>query len=87
MRAHPGAGTWTAARAVSDLLAEHGRLEEAVTLPQPYVESGTEADAESAAHLLAGHLVELGRVREAVALFQQAAPEPEPLVWTGALFT
>ncbi|MFG2116950.1 tetratricopeptide repeat protein [Streptomyces sp. NPDC048718] len=87
MRAHPGAGTWTAARAVSDLLAEHGRLEEAVALLRPYVESGTEADTEAAAHLLAGHLVELGRVREAVALFQQAAPEPEPLVWTGALFT
>jgi len=67
-RAHPEGDTTYAAWTVSDLLAAGGRTEEAVAVLQPH------ASANSGP--LAGHLIDLGRVKDAVALLRQGRPEP-----------
>ncbi|GAA2795478.1 tetratricopeptide repeat protein [Crossiella cryophila] len=61
-RAHPEGDTAYAAWTISDLLAEHGRTEEAVTV--------LAAHAPAHSHVLAGHLISLGRIKEAVAVLQ-----------------
>ncbi|WP_197043570.1 tetratricopeptide repeat protein [Saccharothrix sp. NRRL B-16314] len=77
-RTHPERDTWYAARTISDLLAEAGRTEEAVT--------ALEAHPPANSTVLAGHLVDLGRIKDAVAVLQR---EPEPVVppWTDAFPT
>ncbi|MGV9270195.1 hypothetical protein ACWDRR_36725 [Kitasatospora sp. NPDC003701] len=75
-RAHPEGGTWYAARSLSHLLAEAGRIEEAVAVLEQHPGSNDT--------VLAHHLIDLGRVNEAVALLQvrpSAAPDPDP--WGG----
>ncbi|MFF2149273.1 tetratricopeptide repeat protein [Kitasatospora sp. NPDC058190] len=75
-RAHPEGGTWYAAWSLSHLLAEAGRIEEAVAVLEQHPGSNNT--------VLAHHLIDLGRVNEAVALLQvrpSAAPAPDP--WDG----
>lgn len=74
-RAHPEGDTWYAAWTVSDLLAETGRTEEAVAVLEPHAPAHHD--------LLAGHLIDLGRVKDAVTLLQQRRSEPVTPVWTG----
>ncbi|PLW72369.1 hypothetical protein GQS52_03185 [Streptomyces sp. SCUT-3] len=78
-RAHPESDTWYAAWAISDLLAEAGRTEEAVTVLRPH--------ASAVRGLLAGHLIDLGRVEDAVTLLQQRGPQQAVPVRTGAFPT
>ncbi|MET9518040.1 hypothetical protein [Streptomyces sp. NPDC002994] len=78
-RAHPESGASYAAWTVSDLLAERGRTEEAVAVLEPH--------APANASSLAGHLIDLGRVKDAVALLQQRQSEPVTPVWTGTFST
>ncbi|MFF2566754.1 hypothetical protein [Streptomyces sp. NPDC058084] len=60
--AHPEGDAWYAAWAISDLLAETGRTEEAVAALEPHAPANIGP--------LAGHLIDLGRVKDAVALLQ-----------------
>ncbi|MET9615421.1 tetratricopeptide repeat protein [Kitasatospora indigofera] len=76
-RVHPEGDTWYAAWAISDLLAEAGRTEEAVAV--------LEAHAPANSGLLASRLIDLGRVKDAVALLQQRRPAPVVPVRTDAL--
>ncbi|MEV0192227.1 hypothetical protein AB0I39_27300 [Kitasatospora purpeofusca] len=62
-RAHPEGSSWYAAWSISELLAEAGRTEEAVAV--------LERGAPAGGARLAGHLIDLGRVQEAVQLLQQ----------------
>lgn len=78
-RAHPEGDTWYAAWTISDLLAEIGRAEEAVTVLEPH--------APANGGPLAGYLIDLGRVKDAVALLQQRTSEPVAPVWTGTFCT
>lgn len=75
-RAHPEGGTWYAAWSIAEMLADAGRAEEAVTVLEPHAPANVS--------VLAGYLIELGRIKEAVAVCQQRPSEPatEPL-WTG----
>ncbi|BCJ69110.1 tetratricopeptide repeat protein [Polymorphospora rubra] len=75
-RAHPEGGTWYAVQAIAELLADAGRIEEAVAILEQHesVLSST----------LAGHLIDLGRVKDAVTLLQQRKPRPAMRMWTGA---
>ncbi|MER7339163.1 tetratricopeptide repeat protein [Streptomyces sp. NPDC000075] len=72
---HPEGGTWATAWTLSDLLAEAGRTGEAVAV----------LEARGAAHstLLAGHLIDLGRVEEAVRILRRREPTPFDPVWSG----
>ncbi|MEW1640402.1 hypothetical protein AB0469_40960 [Streptomyces sp. NPDC093801] len=74
-RAHPEGDTWSAAWTLSDLLAESGRIQEAVAV----------LEAHGAAHptLLAGHLIVLGRVEEALQLLQRREPKRFVPLWSG----
>ncbi|MFD8694297.1 tetratricopeptide repeat protein [Kitasatospora purpeofusca] len=71
-RAHPEGSTWYAAWSVSEILAEAGRTAEAVAV--------LERDAAAAGARLAGYLIDLGRVQDAVQILQRppvpAAPTP-----------
>ncbi|GAA4902881.1 hypothetical protein LX16_1172 [Stackebrandtia albiflava] len=66
-----------AAQLVADLLAAAGRVADAVAVLEPH--------GISAGHALAGYLVDLGRVDDAVALFQQRDTAPAELLWRGTL--
>ncbi|MEU3078322.1 tetratricopeptide repeat protein [Streptomyces laurentii] len=77
-RAHPESDGLHAVWTISHLLAEHGRVEDAVAVLEPR--------ADTYRHQLASHLIELGRIQEAVPLLQQPAVGPEPPQWNGALF-
>ncbi|MGJ6960558.1 hypothetical protein ACSDR0_01505 [Streptosporangium sp. G11] len=66
--AHPESDTWWAVRSIAGLLAGAGRTEEAVALLERH------PDADSG--LLARHLIELGRVKDAVAVLRQRELEP-----------
>ncbi|MFJ2674578.1 tetratricopeptide repeat protein [Streptomyces sp. NPDC087525] len=77
-RSHPEGSTSYAAPHIAELLAGAGRTEEAVAILEQH------APANSID--LAGHLIDLGRVKDAVALLQQRDSEPVSPVWTGSLF-
>ncbi|MFF6778419.1 tetratricopeptide repeat protein [Streptomyces sp. NPDC012637] len=77
-QAHPEGNTSYAAWIISDLLAKNGRIEEAVAALEPYASDNSGS--------LAGHLIDLGRVKDAVVLLQQRESEPVAPVWTGSLF-
>jgi tetratricopeptide (TPR) repeat protein len=70
MRAHPEGDTWYAARAIAALLADAGHTEEAVAVLQQ--------DATGNRSVLAWHLIDLGRVKDAITLLQQPKPRPDP---------
>ncbi|KOV31999.1 tetratricopeptide repeat protein [Streptomyces virginiae] len=71
-RAHPEGGTWYAAWSLSDLLAGAGRHEEAVAV--------LEQHPASTSIVLARHLIDLGRIEDAVRVLQvppSDAPAPD----------
>ncbi|MFJ3876818.1 tetratricopeptide repeat protein [Streptomyces sp. NPDC090077] len=74
-RAQPGGSPSETARTLAELLAGAGRVEEAVAVLEPH---GADHPA-----CLAGHLIALGRVGEALALFRRPEPEPFVPVWSG----
>ncbi|MFI6029569.1 hypothetical protein [Amycolatopsis magusensis] len=78
-RVHPEGNTSYAAWTISDLLAETGRTEEAVAV--------LEAHAPANSVALAGHLITLGRIKDAVAILQQRESEPVVPVRTGTFPT
>jgi tetratricopeptide (TPR) repeat protein len=63
-RAHPEGNTSYAAQHIAELLAGAGRTEEAVSV--------LELHAPSNSHVLAGYLIDLGRVEDALAALQQS---------------
>ncbi|MGW1521710.1 hypothetical protein [Streptomyces sp. NPDC001272] len=63
VRAHPEAGTWYAATSLAQLLADAGRTEEAAAVLRAHL-PGSAVD-------LAGHLITLGRVKEALSVLQE----------------
>ncbi|MFG2628725.1 tetratricopeptide repeat protein [Streptomyces sp. NPDC048473] len=77
-RSHPEGATSYAAPHIAELLAGAGRTEEAVAV--------LEQHAPANSNDLAGHLIDLGRVDDAVVLLQQRDSEPVSPVWTGSLF-
>jgi hypothetical protein len=66
-RSHPESSTCYADRAIAELLAGAGRIEEAVALLEP---RGSDS------RMLAEYLLDLGRVKEALTILQQ----PKPMV-------
>lgn len=76
---HPEGSTAYAVPHIAEVLAGAGRTGEAVAV--------LEKHASANRHDLAAHLIDLGRVNDAVALFQQREAEPVAPVWTGSLFT
>ncbi|MEW1905160.1 hypothetical protein [Streptomyces sp. NPDC086147] len=77
-RAHPEGNTWYAAEHIAHLLAGAGRIEEAVTVLQQHDRSND--------HDLAGYLVDLGHIEEALAILVHRSPPP-PLVPTTHLWS
>ncbi|MEV8455451.1 hypothetical protein AB0467_34510 [Streptomyces sp. NPDC052095] len=77
-RAHPEGNTWYVAEYIARLLAAAGRAEEAVTVLQQHNRRNS--------HDLAGYLVDLGRVEEALAILLHRSPPP-PLVPTTHLWS
>ncbi|CAL9515041.1 hypothetical protein [Streptomyces sp. enrichment culture] len=75
-RAHPEGDTSYAAPAVAELLAGAGRLEEAVAELRRHPGQNV--------HELAGYLVDLGRVDEAVAVLHQDRHSPIGPAWDSA---
>ncbi|MGW1911518.1 hypothetical protein ACWCQS_12460 [Streptomyces sp. NPDC002076] len=67
--------TGTGAQNLAALLGGAGRPEEAVALLDPAVPANRS--------VLAAHLVELGRIKDAVALLQQSERAVRPLPWNG----
>jgi thioredoxin-like negative regulator of GroEL len=78
-RTHPEGNTSYAAWTVSDLLVEAGRTEEAVAVLEPHAPANCGS--------LAGHLIGLGRIKDAVAVLQQCKSEPVVPVRTGTSST
>ncbi|MFJ8017064.1 tetratricopeptide repeat protein [Streptomyces sp. NPDC096339] len=74
-RLHPEGDGPYVAWTISELLAEAGRTEEAVAVLEPHAPVNRDA--------LGGHLIELGRVKEALALLRQRESEPFVPVWSG----
>lgn len=75
---HPEGSTSYAVPHIAELLAGAGRTEEAVAV--------LEQHATANSHDLVSHLIDLGRVKDAVVLLQQRASEPVAPAWTGTLF-
>ncbi|MFJ7913152.1 hypothetical protein [Kitasatospora sp. NPDC096204] len=72
-RAHPEGNTWYAAKDIAELLADAGRIGEAVAVLEPHAPANRRA--------LAGYLIDLGRTDDAVAVLRQPSPEPpQPVV-------
>ncbi|CAG7631349.1 tetratricopeptide repeat protein [Actinacidiphila bryophytorum] len=69
VRAHPQRDAWYVTSALAELLAEDGRLEEAVAVLQP--------GRLSNAFALAGLLIDLGRIEQAVEVLQDRPRERE----------
>ncbi|MFE7328491.1 hypothetical protein ACFU8W_26635 [Streptomyces sp. NPDC057565] len=74
-RAHPEGDTWYAAWALSDVLAEAGRTEDAAAV--------LEQHSTSDGPLYAGRLIDLGRIEDAVRVLQQPRTEPITPAWDG----
>ncbi|MFJ8981536.1 tetratricopeptide repeat protein [Streptomyces sp. NPDC102282] len=77
-RTHPEGNTWYAAEHIAHLFAGAGRIEEAVVVLQRH--------DRGISHDLAGYLVDLGRVEEALAIVLHRSPPP-PLVPTTHLWS
>ncbi|MEW2624586.1 hypothetical protein [Streptomyces sp. NPDC048106] len=75
-RAHPEGGTWYAAWALSDVLAEAGRAEEAAAVLEQHPTSNGSLRAE--------RLIDLGRIEDAVRILQQPRITPTTPAWDGA---
>ncbi|BEL06394.1 hypothetical protein Q0Z83_045850 [Actinoplanes sichuanensis] len=73
-KAHPEGDSWYAARSIAELLADEGRHQEAVDILEPH----------DLGDLMAQHLIELGRVGDAVTLLQRPRPRPPAPMWTGS---
>ncbi|MFJ4686400.1 tetratricopeptide repeat protein [Streptomyces sp. NPDC088789] len=69
----------TSPKEQTELLAGAGRIEEAVAVLEQHAAPANTND-------LAGYLIELGRVNDAVVLLQQRDSEPVSPVWTGLPF-
>ncbi|MFI5476612.1 tetratricopeptide repeat protein [Streptomyces cacaoi] len=67
-RSHPEGATRYAASHIAELLAGAGRTEEAVAV--------LEQHSSSNCHDLAGYLIDLGRIKDALAILLQPAPRP-----------
>ncbi|MGW4565393.1 tetratricopeptide repeat protein [Streptomyces sp. NPDC004561] len=78
-RTHPEGDTWYAAWSISDLLAEAGRTEEAVAVLEQHLPSNS--------HLLARHLIDLGRIKDAVGILQEPKTKPAETIWAGTFPT
>ncbi|MFJ9448314.1 tetratricopeptide repeat protein [Kitasatospora sp. NPDC101235] len=76
-RAHPEGATSYAASDIARLLADAGRTEEAVAVLEPHDRTNR--------HALAGYLIDLGRIAEALAHLQHTEPSP-PLIPTARLW-
>ncbi|MEU3795335.1 hypothetical protein AB0F07_37045 [Streptomyces fructofermentans] len=71
-RAHPEGTTWYAARPLAGLLADAGRVEEALAVLEQHGDDNS--------GVLARYLLDAGRVEDAVALLRRRAPVPvEPV--------
>ncbi|WP_328551192.1 tetratricopeptide repeat protein [Streptomyces sp. NBC_00358] len=70
-RAHPEGSTWYAASHIAELLADAGRIEDAVAV--------LEQHASQNSHDLAGYLIDLGRVQDALAILQPRIPQTPEL--------
>ncbi|WP_327188063.1 tetratricopeptide repeat protein [Streptomyces sp. NBC_01334] len=70
-RSHPEGATWYAASHIAELLAGAGRTEEAVAVLEQHSSSNH--------HDLAGYLIDLGRVEDALAILLPPAPSPREL--------
>jgi len=70
IRAHPEGDTSYGAEAISELLADAGRVHEAAAL--------LEAKASSDSSVLAWHLIDLGRVKDAVEVLQRPKATTRP---------
>ncbi|MFJ8884529.1 tetratricopeptide repeat protein [Streptomyces sp. NPDC102402] len=77
-RTHPEGNTWYAAEHIAHLFAGAGRIEEAVVVLQQH--------DRGVSHDLAGYLVDLGRVEEALVIVLHRSPPP-PLVPTTHLWS
>ncbi|MCX4918787.1 lipopolysaccharide assembly protein LapB [Streptomyces sp. NBC_00687] len=66
-RSHPEGTTWYAASHIAELLAGTGRIEEAVAV--------LEQHASQNSHDLAGYLIDLGRVQDALAILRPPIPQ------------
>lgn len=67
-RSHPEGATWYAAPHIAELFAGAGRIEEAVAVLEQHPFSNC--------HDLAGYLIDLGRIEDALAILLQPAPRP-----------
>ncbi|MEU8006784.1 tetratricopeptide repeat protein [Catellatospora sp. NPDC049111] len=77
-RAHPEGGSWYAAWSIANLMADAGRVEEAVALLEQHQNNARLRG------VLAAHLIELGRVKDAIAVIQRHEPAPAEQLWTDA---
>ncbi|MFI8387909.1 hypothetical protein [Streptomyces sp. NPDC085540] len=76
-RAHPEGSTWYVAEEIAHLLASVGRAEEAVAVFQQHDRSNS--------HDLAGYLIDLNRVEEALTILLPTSPlrpVPTALLWS-----
>ncbi|MFI9549931.1 hypothetical protein ACIHAR_39545 [Streptomyces sp. NPDC052016] len=76
-RSHPEGATWYAAPHIAELLAGAGRTEEAVAVLRPHAPANS--------HDLAGYLIDLDRIEEAVAVLHQnesRPSEPSTTAWS-----
>ncbi|MEV7729634.1 hypothetical protein AB0P15_33700 [Streptomyces sp. NPDC087917] len=78
-RAHPEGHTWYAACAVSEVLAEAGRTEEAVTVLEQHPTYNSSLHAE--------RLIDLGRIEDALRVLQQPRTKPPTPTWDGTYST
>ncbi|MFE1365278.1 hypothetical protein ACFW84_13715 [Streptomyces anulatus] len=70
-RAHPEGTTWYAAAHIAELLADAGRTEEAVAVLEQYASANS--------HDLAGYLIDLDRIEDALSLLQRRTPQQPEL--------
>ncbi|MFD9397084.1 hypothetical protein ACFWBB_42045 [Streptomyces sp. NPDC060000] len=77
-RAHPEGDTWYAAWALSDVLAEVGRTEEAAAVLEQHPTFNSSLRAE--------RLIDLDRIEDAVRVLQQPVTKPTTPAW-GSTYT